>query len=341
MGALCFLLPHTPPKTTDAWLSGSAYNKSFNAGVMVRIEGTVESVDSFYPSTEATEGIRVQLSPADGNMTVDVGPKAYAVNKGFALKEGDRIRIIGSKTKVGEVETIMATEVRKGDQVLVLRDASGSPAWQAQELIVPMALSKVLDIIGGNPQLLIFLIISFVVTTELQFYYVPTAPFLEDIGVRGKNVPAVMTLAQWAEILGMALLLPLALKEFPSQSKYQWILTIGVLAWPIRYVIFSLMKPLWLVVASLTCHGIGYTFFFFAGQQYVDSVATDDTRATMQAMNFAVTVGLGNFIGTQFTGVILDYFKTPEGKFRWRPIFLIPCALTVACAIAFLVFFRG
>jgi len=200
----------------------------------------------------------------------------------------------------------------------------------------PLAFVKAFTILK-DPQFLVFLIISFVVTTELQFYYVPTAQFLEDIGIKNKNVPAVMTVAQMAEILAMVLALGWAV----THLGYQWTLAIGVIAWPARYVIFAIMKPVWLVVASLAFHGIGYTFFFTAGQMYVDSVAPPDVRASAQALITVATLGLGNFLGTQFTGVIMDFFKTPEGKFRWRPIFLVPCLLTVACAIAFLALFRG
>ena len=187
-----------------------------------------------------------------------------------------------------------------------------------------------------DPNLLIFLLISFIVTTELQFYYVPTAPFLEDIGVKHKNVSAVMAIAQVAEIIAMVWLLKLSLDHWG----YRWTLAIGVLAWPMRYFIFALMKPMWLVISSLTFHGLGYTFFFFAGQMYVNEVAPPELIASAQGLIIVVTLGLGNFIGTQFTGVIMDYFKKDD-RFRWRPIFLVPCVLTVVCAVAFLLFFKG
>jgi len=199
----------------------------------------------------------------------------------------------------------------------------------------PLAFLEALKMLS-EPSFLVFLVISFVVTTELQFYYVPTAPFLEDIGVKNHNVPAVMTIAQLCEIVGMAILLPLGLKHLGIV----WVLVLGVVAWPLRYIIFAIMRPIWLVIASLGFHGIGYTFFFFAGQIFVDKVAPPDIRGSAQALIVVVTLGLGNFIGTQFTGIILDVFKTPEGKFRWRPIFLIPCVLTIACAVAFILFFH-
>jgi nucleoside transporter len=198
----------------------------------------------------------------------------------------------------------------------------------------PLAFMAALNMLA-EPGFLIFLIISFVVTTQLQFYYIAAVPFLEDIGVKDKSVSAVMTVAQFAEIFSMLFLLSWLL----PRVGYRWALVLGVIAWPLRFMIFAAMRPKSLIIASLALHGLGYTFFFFVGQMYVDSLASPDIRASAQALIAVVTLGFGNFIGTQITGAVLDIFKT-NGKFRWRPIFLVPCVLTILCAIAFLLFFR-
>ena len=112
---------------------------------------------------------------------------------------------------------------------------------------------------------LVFAIISFVVATELQFYYVLTSPFLtQQIGVNQKSVSLVMTIAQIAEIFVMAFMLSWALKKFGMRNT----LTLGILAWPIRYIIFVIGKPSWLVIASLALHGFCYVFFFTAAYIY-------------------------------------------------------------------------
>jgi len=184
----------------------------------------------------------------------------------------------------------------------------------------------------------IFMAISFIVVTELQFYYVLTAPFLEYIGISAKRVPAVMTTAQWAEVFGMALL-PIFLPRLGVRK----CLAIGVIAWPIRYAIFALGQPVWLVVASLAMHGFGYTFFFVVGQVYVNAVATRDIRASAQSLLTLITLGLGNFLGAYFAGWVQDHFtvKTATATtINYTGVFLVPCALTVTCALAFLLFFK-
>lgn len=200
----------------------------------------------------------------------------------------------------------------------------------------PLAFVDALRLLRDR-NFLVFILISFVVTTELQFYYMPTGSFLQDIGISAASVPAVMTVAQIAEIVAMAVALPMLLPKIGVRKA----LVIGVIAWPLRYLVFALLPQVPLVVASLTLHGIGYTFFFVVSQIYVDQVATKDIRASAQSLLTLVTLGIGNYVGTWFTGRILDHFKTTAGAQDWMPVFLVPCALTIACAIAFLIGFRA
>jgi nucleoside transporter len=186
-------------------------------------------------------------------------------------------------------------------------------------------------------QFAIFVGITFVVATELEFYYILTAPFLESakIGVSSANVPAVMTVAQLAEIFVMAWLLSYFLKKYGMRKT----LAIGVIAWPVRYIIFAIGTPAWLVIASLALHGFCYVFFFVAAFIYVDKVAPADIRASAQSLIAIVALGLGRFLGSLFAGTIRDVFTTGAGT-NWTYVFLVPCALTVLCAAAFLLFFR-
>jgi nucleoside transporter len=183
----------------------------------------------------------------------------------------------------------------------------------------------------------IFVGITFVVATELEFYYILTAPFLvsDQIGVSNANVPAVMTVAQIAEIFVMAFLLSYFLKKYGMRKT----LAIGVIAWPIRYIIFAIGSPPWLVIASLALHGFCYVFFFVAAFIYVDNVAPTDIRASAQSLIAIVALGLGRFLGSLFAGWIKTVFTTGT-ETNWTGVFLVPCALTVICAIAFLIFFR-
>jgi nucleoside transporter len=189
-----------------------------------------------------------------------------------------------------------------------------------------------------DKNVLVFTIIAFVVATELMFYYVLTAPFLvsNKIGVSSNNVAAVMVIAQAAEILVLAFVLPWALPKYGIRT----VLTVGILAWPIRYIIFAIGSPAWLVIASLSLHGFCFVFFFAAAFIYFDTISPSDIRASAQSFITLVTYGVGNYVGSLFAGWIKSMFTTPEGVTNWTNVFLVPCALTILCAIAFLAFFR-
>jgi nucleoside transporter len=182
----------------------------------------------------------------------------------------------------------------------------------------------------------VFLIISFVVSSQVWFYFLGTAPYLQDIGVKSQNIPAVMTIAQIAQ----AIFTLCALGYCLNTLKYQWTLTLGVLCWLLMYVLYAVKKPKNLVIGSMALHGIAYVLFIIGGQIYVNSVASEDIISSAQALLFVVTMGFGLFLGTQLTGFVMDHFNK-DGKFMWRPIFLVPCALTVVCAIGFILFFKG
>ena len=102
----------------------------------------------------------------------------------------------------------------------------------------------------------------------------------------------------------MAFLLSYALRNWGVRKT----MAIGTIAWPLRYVVFALaplgplavMKPL--VIVSLMFHGLGYTFFFVASQVYVDMVSPKDIRASTQSLLALVTLGIGTWLGSQFTG---------------------------------------
>jgi nucleoside transporter len=189
-----------------------------------------------------------------------------------------------------------------------------------------------------DPSFAIFIVIAFVVATELMFYYVLTAPFLQTIGVASENIPAVMTIAQAAEI-GTMLALPWMLGRWGVRKT----MAFGILAWPIRYAVFAYGQPKGLVIAALTLHGICYVCFFVVCYIYVNSVAAPDIRASAQAFITFVTLGAGMFIGSIFAGWVRDLFTTGTGADQvvdWTKVFIVPCVLTVVCAIVFFLSFR-
>lgn len=233
----------------------------------------------------------------------------------------------------------------KGDMLLLagifslimgIQAFSLPPTPPRKEGVKPWAFLEALKMMKDR-NFLVFIIIAFVVATELMFYYILTAPFLTSpkIGVSSTILPWVMTIAQVAEIFVLAFLLPYLIARIGIRK----ILTLGILAWPVRYIIFAIGQPSWLVIASLALHGFCFVFFFAAAFIYVDTIAPRDIRHSAQSLITLVTYGVGNYIGSLFAGWVHDLFTQNEVT-NWTNVFLVPCFLTVLCAFVFLFFFR-
>jgi len=188
----------------------------------------------------------------------------------------------------------------------------------------------------GETNFLIFIVISMIVAGLMQFYFLGTARFMQDMGIPPKNVPASMAIAQAIQAIATFFVMIALMEKIGTK----WTLTVGATCWLLLYIVYVSTKPRWLVVVSQSLHGLAYVFFIIVGQIFVKTVAPKEILSSMQGLIFAATMGIGLFFGTQFAGVIMDKFRK-EDKFQWRSIFLVPCLVTAACVIVFILFFKG
>ena len=148
----------------------------------------------------------------------------------------------------------------------------------------------------------IFVVGSFLVSIPLQFYYAFTAAYLTEVGVTA--VESKMTLGQFSEIFFL-----LVMPRFFKRLGVKKMLMIGMLAWTLRYLLFAWgdTGPLvWMLYTGIILHGICYDFFFVTGQIYVDQRAPAAIRGAAQGFIAFVTLGVGMFIGSWLSGLIVD-----------------------------------
>lgn len=213
----------------------------------------------------------------------------------------------------------------------------------SKEVKDPWAFTKAFQLFKTVPGFTVFMIISFIISTEFQFYYLLSGPFMEQgLKIAHEYISPYKSIAQWAEIICLGLFTPLSLKYLGMKKT----LVIGALAWPLRYFIFAMQKPVWLVLASMSFHGIGFAFVFVTSYIYIDRVAPKDIRDSAQSLLTLLTLGVGNLLGTLFCGWLKDHYtqfvpdpanagKMIPGDVNWPMIFLIPAVLTTVCAIGY------
>jgi nucleoside transporter len=183
---------------------------------------------------------------------------------------------------------------------------------------------------------LIFIIVSMIFFGLMQFYFLGTAQFMQDMGIPSKNVPASMAIAQGVQAIATFFLMALLLERLGAK----WTLITGATFWLLLYIVYIKEKPRGLIVVCQSFHGLAYVLFVIVGQIFANTVASDEIRASVQSLLFAATTGVGLFLGTQFAGAIMDLFKK-EGKFQWRKIFMVPGAIALVSILVFIFFFKG
>jgi MFS family permease len=196
---------------------------------------------------------------------------------------------------------------------------------------VPMlkALSMLSD-----PHFAVFIFVSLFVGGMMQFYFLGTGQYLQDRGISGKNVPAIMGIAQAAQALATLFALGLLF----TQLGPKWTLTLGAASWMLLFLLYTLKMPKALIIGGQVFHGLAYVFFMIAGQMYVNKVAPLEIAGSAQALIILVTTGIGLFLGTQAAGFSMDRFSV-NGQINWSKVFLIPMLVTALGVLTLVVAF--
>ncbi len=79
------------------------------------------------------------VKTATGNVAVCLGSKKFLADKSFALKVGDKVAVTGSAVTIGpsksckasanKTDLLIAKQISRGKDSLVLRDDKGTPRW--------------------------------------------------------------------------------------------------------------------------------------------------------------------------------------------------------------------
>jgi hypothetical protein len=93
-----------------------------------KMKGSVEEV-KLPPKGSEKEIAHLLLKNSTETVDVYLCPKSFLDDMGVSFGKGDEIALTGSKVKQGEADLVLAREVVKGNDTLVLRDDKGNPIW--------------------------------------------------------------------------------------------------------------------------------------------------------------------------------------------------------------------
>ncbi|MEM7655162.1 MAG: nucleoside permease [Bacteroidota bacterium] len=181
------------------------------------------------------------------------------------------------------------------------------------------------------------IIASILICIPLAFYYSFANPFLNELGM--ENTAAKMTMGQMSEVLFL-----LVMPFFFARLGVRWMLTIGMAAWALRYLLFAygdLGGSIWMLYGGIILHGICYDFFFVTGQIFVDKEAPAHLRSSAQGLITLATYGLGMFIGSYASGFVVDTYAISGTEHNWTNIWMIPAVFAVVVLVGFMAAFRN
>ncbi|HLA83799.1 MAG TPA: MFS transporter [Thermoguttaceae bacterium] len=192
------------------------------------------------------------------------------------------------------------------------------------------------------PSFVVFMAVMLVVAGMQQFYFLGSAPFMQDIGIKGKNVSAVMAIAQAVQALATWFLLERFFGTANEQGVFEpgmlgptVTLAVGAFCWAFLFLVYVRSKSPGLIIPVQAFHGFAYVFFIIAGQIYTGTIAPPEMAGSAQGMIFFVQAGLSLFLCTQLAGVVMDKCSA-GGKFQWSKIFAVPLVCAVVGAVVLL-----
>jgi nucleoside transporter len=183
---------------------------------------------------------------------------------------------------------------------------------------------------------LVFFLSSVAICIPLAFYYQDTNQFLTELHL--PNATGKQTLGQMSEVLFM-LLIPVFLRRLGMKTT----LLVGMLAWVLRYLLFSLGNAgelTLLLLVGIALHGVCYDFFFVSGQIYINSKAGPRIKTAAQGLITLATYGAGMAVGFWAAGQITDHYAAGSVH-DWHSIWQWPAAFAALVFVVFALTFRN
>ena len=216
------------------------------------------------------------------------------------------------------------------------------------------ATKKAISEIRMQPLITLFLL-AVPVSCIHQFYFVHTAPFVQQVqagageslaawfnSIFGVGGGGLMTLGQMSEIAVLAFMPILAVK-FSRKA----LLSIGLAAYALRFFLFSTVgtvvgtstdAQLGMVVAGILLHGLCFGCFIFVAFMVVDEEMTPDVKASGQNLFNLVIIGIGIVVGSLIAGQVAG-LATVDGTMQYEQLFGWPMWGAVVCLVLFLLLY--
>jgi nucleoside transporter len=200
----------------------------------------------------------------------------------------------------------------------------------------PLAFARAFRLFGHRGFLVVALV-AVPIAMVHTCYFMRASPYLkQDIGIPEKWIGWTMGIGQMSEIVFLAVL-----GLFLKRLGYRIVLTMGGLAYVLRYSIFAIGEPHWLVVAAQSLHGLCFGCFYAGAFLYVERVASADIRHSAQTV-FALVLTMGPLLASFYNGYFDRFTKLGKGMTKvqdYAPFWWSMAAVALAATLALFALF--
>jgi len=129
-GAEIYQFYGTKPNWSEAGdkaMSGIACDETTVANLKVK----PSSAKSYDGRVTKVDGHAITIKTDDGDLCVQCAPSSFLSAQNCSLKQNDEVKVkaVSVATPTGLDKVLVATEIRKGDKIIVLRNDDGTPTW--------------------------------------------------------------------------------------------------------------------------------------------------------------------------------------------------------------------
>lgn len=105
----------------------------YDPKTVVTVSGIVVSKTTPAMQQGLPKLIYLTLQTQEGRISVFLGPDVFIDQMPLKIDKLDRIQVTGSKIMMKGQPVIVAAQIKKGEDILRLRDANGVPAWGGRD----------------------------------------------------------------------------------------------------------------------------------------------------------------------------------------------------------------
>jgi NHS family xanthosine MFS transporter len=148
----------------------------------------------------------------------------------------------------------------------------------------------------------------------------------------------IMSISQISETV-FILAIPFFLKRFGIKQ----VMLFSMIAWVLRFGLFAFGDPaegLWMIILSCIVYGMAFDFFNISGSLFVETTTDSSIRSSAQGLFMMMTNGVGAFLGSYVSGLVIDNYYTQNGIKDWHNIWIAFSTYALIIGIAFAIFFK-